>query len=182
MSMLHDQDVSRSRPSRFAIFVSTNAYVFQPDNDMYRVVISNYEEREQEVLAENLSLRRLLFSIYSDLQQIAIGLELPRDTTQFHMDENGTLEAVDLTDPSVGDVDQGRFQIAFELVQSTLEAKVRELLESCYETIFTLMENEKNRVDTGEDNARKIAENTKRIKELEEQLGEIRISENAIFR
>jgi hypothetical protein len=139
---------------------------------MYRVVISNYEEREQDVLLENFALRRLLFSIYSDLQQIAIGLELPRDRTTFSMDEQGNLEAVDLTDPSTADSDQGRFQIAFELVQSTLESKIRELLESCYEQIFTLMEAEKNRVDTSEESERMLVENAQLIRDLEEQLGE----------
>lgn len=138
---------------------------------MYRVVIANYEEREQDVLAENLALRRLLYSIYADLNQIAVGLELPRDSTTFNMDEQGNLEAVDLTDPSAAESDHGRFQIAFELVQSTLEAKIRELLESCYEQIFTMMEAEKNRVDTGNEQEQKLAEDAKLIQELEHQLG-----------
>ncbi|KAI9014167.1 Afadin and alpha-actinin-binding-domain-containing protein [Hyaloraphidium curvatum] len=145
-----------------------------PEDDMYRVVIANYEEREQEVLQENLALRRLLFSIYSDLQQIAVGLELPRDSTTFSMDEQGNLDAVDLTDPAA-DADQGRFQIALELVQSTLEAKIRELLESCYDRIFTAMESEKNRVDTSEESTRKLAENARQIKELEAQLAAAKV-------
>ncbi|RKO84048.1 Afadin and alpha-actinin-binding-domain-containing protein, partial [Blyttiomyces helicus] len=38
------------------------------DEEMYRIVVTTYEEREKEVLAENETLRRSIFEMYTTLQ------------------------------------------------------------------------------------------------------------------
>jgi hypothetical protein len=56
----------------------------QKNEDMYNIVISNCEDHEKEVMAENASLRGLLLQVYQTLNQKS-GRPSFQSTAQFHL-------------------------------------------------------------------------------------------------
>ncbi|KAJ3299846.1 hypothetical protein HK104_006583 [Borealophlyctis nickersoniae] len=91
------------------------------EDEMYGVVLANYEEREKELLSENANLRKTLFDMYSELKAQLKDCDGALDEQQIAWNERQN------------QMEEAHFQLPFDLVQHSAEHKIRELIHQTRE-------------------------------------------------
>jgi RNA processing factor Prp31 len=89
----------------------------QEKNEMYDIVICNYEEREKELVQENLFLRQLLYDFYRYLET----------KTSHELEQLG--ESVPEELESHNSIHQAIFQLPLEMMRETVLASIEKSLE-----------------------------------------------------
>ncbi|KAJ3015220.1 hypothetical protein HKX48_004708 [Thoreauomyces humboldtii] len=102
------------------------------DDVMYEVVMKNYEEREKELMSENQLLRETLFSTFSELknrfEDSTAVKDLPRDRAASQEADEDT-------------VDRAHFQMPFNLVQNSVQQRIRHVMLDLKDEWENLAEN-----------------------------------------
>ncbi|XP_062509707.1 afadin- and alpha-actinin-binding protein B-like [Corticium candelabrum] len=98
------------------------------EEDMYKVIISNLEERQKELVEENTSLKDLLVSMQSELILVLNGNTLQQEE----------LESVD--ELMEANVPPSQFQMPYELVREGIEASLKQKLYLLRERVSQLQE------------------------------------------
>ncbi|KAI9205485.1 Afadin and alpha-actinin-binding-domain-containing protein [Polychytrium aggregatum] len=92
-------------------------------DEMYKIVVGTFEEREKEILAENSDLRKLLFSTYQELKGHMKTFLRSRDVLE---DDDATEEA--------------RFNLPVNLAGSTIQSRLRYVVGEIRDYIAELQE------------------------------------------
>ncbi|KAK2176495.1 hypothetical protein NP493_659g01066 [Ridgeia piscesae] len=98
--------------------------------DMYRLVISNYEEKQKELMEENSDLRQCLSDMQKELHAL-LGMRTNRTRTssQSHIDGD-TSDWSDCENSTVArpteEMSDGHFQMPYECVRDSIEKSLKE--------------------------------------------------------
>ncbi|XP_041475194.1 afadin- and alpha-actinin-binding protein A-like [Lytechinus variegatus] len=104
------------------------------EEDMYRVIITNYEERQKEVMMENQVLRESLSNMQQELVNLlnrqagegggGVGGGTPNNRQGYISDsEYGDTRSID---SSISELSTGHFQMPFEMVREGIETSLRQ--------------------------------------------------------
>ncbi|KAI9098142.1 Afadin and alpha-actinin-binding-domain-containing protein [Phlyctochytrium arcticum] len=99
--------------------------------EMYNVVMKSFEDREQELIAENQSLRETLYSLYSELR------------SRFESQIKPTRDELKIEDRQPSEMppnERAQFQLPFNLVQHSVEAKIKDSLSQLEDEWHSLNE------------------------------------------
>ncbi|BFZ17124.1 hypothetical protein BsWGS_20163 [Bradybaena similaris] len=101
--------------------------------EMYQILISNYEDRQQELIQENAEIRDCLLSLQRELSALLkrttdLSVTLNMNTPS-HADLSEASEDTEHsspTYPSITDLDEGYFQMPYDIVRHDMERMFRE--------------------------------------------------------
>ncbi|TPX67890.1 hypothetical protein SpCBS45565_g03517 [Spizellomyces sp. 'palustris'] len=105
------------------------------EDEMYNIVIKNYEDREKDLLVENQTLRDTLYALYSELKT-----QFKDQITQEEDGSNG-IECGHEGPPEVLDpTEKAQFQLPFNLVCHSVEERVKEAIMKLHDEWARLSE------------------------------------------
>ncbi|XP_022087854.1 afadin- and alpha-actinin-binding protein A-like [Acanthaster planci] len=104
------------------------------EEEMYRLIITNYEERQKEMMLENQVLRESLSNMQKELVDLLNrqGDKGLLSSLGDHSDEEDTTS---VDDSSVDELSHGHFQMPFEMVREGIEASLRDKWQRLRERI-----------------------------------------------
>ncbi|KAJ3157005.1 hypothetical protein HDU89_002415 [Geranomyces variabilis] len=133
---------------------------------MYGVVMKNYEDRERELLSENQMLRDTLFETFRELKDrfADAGGHDPRDHELGAGPASTTPESRDEDEDPEAAMERAHFQLPFNLVQNTVQQRIRHVMMDLKAEWDELME----KIE-GEQHAEMVVELEQRIAGLHNQ-------------
>ncbi|KAJ3166913.1 hypothetical protein HDU88_003002 [Geranomyces variabilis] len=133
---------------------------------MYGVVMKNYEDRERELLSENQMLRDTLFETFRELKDrfADAGGHDPRDHELGAGPMSTPPESRDEDEDPEAAMERAHFQLPFNLVQNTVQQRIRHVMMDLKAEWDELME----KIE-GEQHAEMVVELEQRIAELHNQ-------------
>lgn len=138
------------------------------DEDMYRVIISNYEEKQKELMLENASLRESLAGME---KQLICVLNEKQSTSQ---DQNHGLAEAEVSEPTSDGanlINSGHFQMPYDIVRDGIEQNIQEKCHLIKEHIDDLKRRiGRSEASSGED----AVDNESEIRKLEHKLSDYR--------
>ncbi|KAJ3183588.1 hypothetical protein HDU85_002017 [Gaertneriomyces sp. JEL0708] len=93
------------------------------EEDMYNIVVSNYEDREKELIAENCELRETLYDMYREIKDRLHEIATP-NTANLMVED---------------DIDREHFSMPLDMIRTSVEYKLRETLEQWKEQWAQIM-------------------------------------------
>ncbi|CAB3994559.1 Hypothetical predicted protein, partial [Paramuricea clavata] len=130
------------------------------DEDMYRLVVNNYEEKQKELMEENNDLRELLQHTENELVNL-LNKEHQDVVTESGDDADSEDDSI-----SVSSHTEGHYQMPFELVREGIEKSIREKWTKLKEGIDSSKKEEvkKNEESSKHDDVEKLRNELERYK------------------
>ncbi|KAJ8040615.1 Afadin- and alpha-actinin-binding protein B [Holothuria leucospilota] len=118
------------------------------EEEMYRLIVTNYEERQQELMMENQELRESLSNMQKELVDL-LNRQLPEKQDSVMAESCDFSETTSLCS-SVEELSTGHFQMPFEMVREGIESSLRQKCQKLKEHIEQIeKENRENKENLG---------------------------------
>ncbi|KND04005.1 uncharacterized protein SPPG_01453 [Spizellomyces punctatus DAOM BR117] len=105
------------------------------EDEMYNIVIKNYEDREKDLLIENQTLRNTLYALYSELKT-QFKNQITHEEDGSNGIECGHEGPLEVSDPT----EKAQFQLPYSLVCHSVEERVKEAIMKLHDEWARLSE------------------------------------------
>ncbi|XP_033127470.1 afadin- and alpha-actinin-binding protein A-like [Anneissia japonica] len=95
------------------------------EEDMYRLIITNYEERQEELMGENRELRESLSNMQKELVDLLNQQTFSKTDSNTCLDGDEAMEEDGYHDASDEELSSGHFQMPFDMVREGIESSMR---------------------------------------------------------
>ncbi|XP_071842607.1 afadin- and alpha-actinin-binding protein A-like isoform X2 [Apostichopus japonicus] len=120
------------------------------EEEMYRLIVTNYEERQKELMMENQELRESLSSMQKELVDL-LNRQSPEKQDTLVSESCDFSETTSLCS-SVDELSTGHFQMPFEMVREGIESSLRQKCQKLKEHIEQIeKENRENKENVAVD-------------------------------
>ncbi|XP_071953319.1 afadin- and alpha-actinin-binding protein B-like [Antedon mediterranea] len=127
------------------------------EEDMYRLIITNYEERQEELMVENQELRESLGNMQKELVDLLNQQTFSKPESNKLQDGDESMEDDHSQNASDEELSSGHFQMPFDMVREGIESSMRKKWRKLKEKIRKMeteaqIENKENAYVTNNNN------------------------------
>ncbi|XP_002736564.1 afadin- and alpha-actinin-binding protein A-like [Saccoglossus kowalevskii] len=127
------------------------------EEDMYRLIITNYEERQKELMLENQDLRESLRNMEKELVDLLNQQSPVKSNKSTSSDESEDEETASVSS-SVEELSTGHYQMPFDMVREGIEKSMRQKWRKLKEHI--------KKIENGKETRNRESDNTEQIEVL----------------